>query len=159
MSCRRPSLGPHVEKYATGRVQSRLKNRMTRHASRSPNSKMETASVPSENVEVYIRERVFSGERASRPSAKLTVMLAASHSQNGARAAGKPYPSTHCWVHVRDKRTLLGTRIRRNALNPLGLDTVRVELVDNCPELLELCPRDGCVRDTYGLDAGETVRA
>lgn len=55
------------------------------------------------------------------------------------------------------KRTLLGSRIRGNALDALRLDTIRVELVDDRPELLELCAGDDGVRDAYGLDAGESV--
>ena len=62
-------------------------------------------------------------------------------------------------MDVRDGRTLLGTRIWRDAFDALRLDAIRVELVDDRPELLEFCPGDDGVRDTYGIDAGETVRA
>lgn len=60
---------------------------------------------------------------------------------------------------MRDKRTLLGAGVWGNALDALSLDTIRVELVDDRPELLELCPGDHGVGDTYGLDAGEKVNA
>lgn len=52
VSCRRPSLGPKVAKYATGRVESRLKNTMVRTAGRNESPKIEDPRVPRENVEV-----------------------------------------------------------------------------------------------------------
>lgn len=52
VSCRRPSLGPKVAKYATGMVDNRLKNTMVRTAGRNESPNNELPSVPSENVDV-----------------------------------------------------------------------------------------------------------